>query len=846
MKISEFIKETFRQRTEKAGALVVYDPEGRFRDIVSGMADAQCTVVDAGNSYIEAHEQAVAWWMRAGEAAFADKRLIAYVPLEPPRSEEERCHDPFSSIAAGSDSFGVRDEDSFQSLCERAKPEHRDKIRELFATGRPQLAALEAVGGNNNWPQLQTLLGVESVSEIILALLSPTPEQKQMLEAGDAWMTEAKDLFSSQLGFPPRTKSKRWETLADELWRLVLFSEFAYDLPVALPQSLADVPVAKPGSQLLINRVCESLREERYHSDYIARADHIARELGLEERMRHVEDLGARDTFAFEERSFLRQYVKKMLAGDLGKATEIAAQRKTSVWVKHTDRGMLWTVAERAREVLLAADDLDRDLAANAKSLNDLLSFYARRGCRLDQTHREMETAVTDACGEIDGLEELLDAARGRYQIAAEKMQQRFVDLVAKEGWPLGGRLRATQVFDRIVTPLLETRGKRVALFFVDALRFELAVALERQLAGGYTCRLQPACAQLPTITLVGMAALLPKADGNLFLKRSDDSLLATLSGKPIRNPVERFAYVQEFFGDRARMVDLDELVAPAAGAKKKQNAFDGVELLLVKTTDIDEQGEIDAGNVCVFLPHILARLIAAVGRLKKLGFHHVVFSADHGFVLHSHTGAGNTVAKPPGDWLAMKDRCLLGSGSGNTDTLVFPKEQVGIPGDFTSYVVPKSFGTFNKRHPYFHEGLSLQENVIPVLEVDLGVAETATRPPIDVQLRYRGENSGTITTRRPVLDVCVFGGELFSAEVTFHLQARAKTEKGEIVVGEAASCAHVDSATGLVKVKTGQAVKIPLRIIEDFTGSMEVRAVDPETGVVYGLPIKLKAEMIA
>ena len=28
--------------------------------------------------------------------------------------------------------------------------------------------------------------------------------------------------------------------------------------------------------------------------------------------------------------------------------------------------------------------------------------------------------------------------------------------------------------------------------------------------------------------------------------------------------------------------------------------------------------------------------------------------------------------------------------------------------------------------------------------------------------------------------------------------------------------------------------------------GAFEVRAVDPETGVVYGLPLKLKAEMIA
>jgi hypothetical protein len=102
------------------------------------------------------------------------------------------------------------------------------------------------------------------------------------------------------------------------------------------------------------------------------------------------------------------------------------------------------------------------------------------------------------------------------------------------------------------------------------------------------------------------------------------------------------------------------------------------------------------------------------------------------------------------------------------------------------------------------------------------------------------------VTTRRPVLDVCVFGGELFASEVAFRLEARAKIGEKETVVGEAASSAYVDPATGVVKVKAGQAVKVPMRIIEDFVGAMEVRAVDAETGLTYGLPLKLKIETLA
>jgi hypothetical protein len=847
MKIREFIRQTFQERVDKAGALVVYDSQGRFREIVREMGDELRAVLDASESVIDAMEKAVEWWSSAGEAEAIDRRLIVYVPADLPRSEEERCQDPFAAIAAGAEVFPKDDADSFQALCERAKPDHADKIRELFEDGVPSLAVLEAVGGGNTWPQLQTMLGVESTSEIITALLVPEAEQQEKMRANQHWVGETRGLLEEHLGFRPKTKSRKWEAIKPELWRFLLFSEFANDLPGTLPESLATIPRAKTGSEVLVNRICDMLRREPYQSIYLEQADRVDRELSLEKRMNGVEDLGNLDTFAFEERSFLRRYVNLLLAGDWTAASDICASRRESIWVKQTDRGMLWLIAERARELLVLAGDIERDVTGSAKSLAELVSFYSGRGYRLDQVHRELEKGIADAYGEIEGLEELVDASRKRYCEVTEKVQRRFIELVGTKGWPVEGGLRATQVFDRTIAPLLENRGTRVAFFLVDALRYELAVALERQLSGKHPCRLAPVCAQLPTTTQVGMAALLPKADGNLFLKRIGDELVPTLSGKPIRTPNERFAHVQCHYGDRARMIDLDQLVSMTLSAKKKSNFLDEVELLLVKTTEIDEQGELDATGICMALPQILSRLVAATGKLSRLGFHHAVFATDHGFVLHAAVGPGNTVAKPAGDWFELKDRCLLGSGSGGSDTVIFQKEHVGISGDFTSYAAPQSFGTFSKRHAYFHEGLSLQETVIPVLEVDLGNKDARKAEPttVDIQLRYRGELTGTVTTRRPVLEVSVFGGELFTQEIAFRLEARAAGDRGDAIVGEAASCPWVDPASGIVTVKSGQAVKVPLRIVEDFTGPIEVRAIDSETGASYGLPLKLKVEII-
>ncbi|RRK00192.1 hypothetical protein Ga0100230_019715 [Opitutaceae bacterium TAV3] len=319
MTISNFIKDSFRKRAAEKGALVVYDPRRRLRDIVCGLADDRHTLLDASDSFIEAHEQAIEWWAHAGNPAATDKRLIVYVPMQAPLTDEARCLDPFSAIAKAADAFLDDEWDSFQVLCEKAKSEHREKIRELFASGDPSLATLEAVGGGNHWPQLQTLLGAESATDVLVGLLAPTAEQSAKIKAGDAWLAEAKEMLATLLGFQAKGK-KKWESIADDLWRFLLFSEFAYDLPQALPDSLANVAVARPGAETLVNRVCETLRQEKTHAAYIDRANAVAREMQLESRMKDVEDLGALDTFAFEERSFLSQYVEKLLAGDLGQA----------------------------------------------------------------------------------------------------------------------------------------------------------------------------------------------------------------------------------------------------------------------------------------------------------------------------------------------------------------------------------------------------------------------------------------------------------------------------------------------------------------------------------------------
>ena len=74
----------------------------------------------------------------------------------------------------------------------------------------------------------------------------------------------------------------------------------------------------------------------------------------------------------------------------------------------------------------------------------------------------------------------------------------------------------------------------------VDALRYELGVALEKLLADDGPVELEAAYAQLPTITLVGMASLLPA-----WLLRGLHDLADGFF------PVDRGEHVERHLGDR-------------------------------------------------------------------------------------------------------------------------------------------------------------------------------------------------------------------------------------------------------------------------------------------------------
>jgi hypothetical protein len=148
---------------------------------------------------------------------------------------------------------------------------------------------------------------------------------------------------------------------------------------------------------------------------------------------------------------------------------------------------------------------------------------------------------------------------------------------------------------------------------------------------------------------------------------------------------------------------------------------------------------------------------------------------------------------------------------------------------------------TYTAGVTYFHGGLSPQECILPLLDVQLKpVAKEVPTQRVDITLTYRGASRGKVTSLIPTLELSYPAADLFGpSSVTLLLQGLGADGK---VVAEVGSSAMVDPATREIHLERSKAIKVPLRIKEGIEGEIKVVAIDPTTGSTFAT-LKLQTD---
>lgn len=465
--------------------------------------------------------------------------------------------------------------------------------------------------------------------------------------------------------------------------------------------------------------------EKRYYARIAGEFESL---LGREAEEGSPEDLGKIDTFRFEERRFLEGALEALADERWDEAAQWASQRtpENSFWIrKEPRRGDAWQLVGVAAALGQAIDALP-DPYAGAMSLEEASARYAEDVWKVDQAHRVMEqrraTLLGPALPEFTSLLERLDSLREKYRQWSNRLAGRFTDLCEKHGFLATESLQQRRIFDQVVGPWTkdgQRSGQKVALFMVDALRFEMAVGLKEVFedAVGAKAVLKPRLAELPSVTAVGMNVLAPVHESGRLepvIRKGKFAGFQT-SQFQVNDPKTRKDMMKHHVGGQwCPMLDLkDVLNGPKDVGKQIQQAS----LVVIHSTAIDEVGEKGHGQHT--FEATLRDIRSAMRLLRQAGVKRFVVTADHGFLMLDQT----TERLKHGKKTDPSPRWRLYSQPENTDkTISVPLSVLRYEGASGHLILPRDttvFDTGGDLPNFVHGGNSPQERIIPVLTVE-------------------------------------------------------------------------------------------------------------------------------
>lgn len=520
--------------------------------------------------------------------------------------------------------------------------------------------------------------------------------------------------------------------------------EFVHDLtePAVTPElrQLIDLGPVSKVSRKLAARFRQQLPElyEELEGD-------LQRVLAEERTSHHAEALGSIDTFRFEEAATRTAALDALRSGAWDRAHGYAVDRtpEASFWVKRSP------ALERTWELIRLASEAGRGFTAQARglerctSLEEATARYADKLAPVDRAHRVFEqrahALIAADLEDHAALLEVRASVRRAYRAWTDSVNRAFYDLCLAHGALPGRSLRQRAIYEDVVQRRVEEGGK-TAFFMVDALRFEMAQDFAAQLEREkYRVRLDARLAELPTETAVGMNALAPVEESGRLKAVVRNGAIEGFQRKSefaVCDPSARVRAIgARSLGQAPVDLELDAFSNMSLTQLKRQLAGKP-SLIVVRSRELDTAGENNL-HLGTF-EHTLALIKSAISLLAQAGVERFILCSDHGFLLQDPTvenvpfGATMRVAR--------RRYAILDAPSGKPDVLEvrLSSLEYDAPDDLYLVFAPDTalWKTREEVAPFVHGGNSLQERVIPVLEIERAAPRGKTTSKYEVVAR--------------------------------------------------------------------------------------------------------------
>ena len=791
------------------GLVVWYDPERAYVDVAAGLEFPETTVLRYEGSFIRLRWEIDQKHLMDGEEP---PQLVVYVPM----AQDQTHHALIELEAAGvimqpgqqpparNTRLAVVARNALKGILGEDTAANVEKLTEAGKLTLVDLDALADKGGEISKGVIALIFGTGNPQEVALSFLD-NDRLDESITKKDA-KGELTQLLRHGFGFDAPDGAEL-DDIRQRLARHVLMTDLVFGLGKTAPSSLASVPVATtPAATAACVDLARAwrLRRDRRES-YVAAALRVEKEFNLAALTFEPEATVNVETFPAIERALLRHAENRLLEKTDGDMLVLAESRKAGFWCDAKPKLQArWALVAAAAEVLLEAERVEKALKKSPQSITGMIKEYAEGAepwCLLDTQHRHMESRwynFEPHGDDHDSIEKLVIQARRRYVAVGSEIARQFLTELQKNA-PDKSVARQREVFENYVKPFLAE--KKIAYVWVDALRFEMGRELARLLRRDFKVDLHPALAAVPTLTEIGMAALLPGAERDAkVVTASSGKLALEINGTVIKDRKDRLTFLKNHAGVEVFDLKLDKLLPKPS--KKVRDCIENAQLILVTSQEIDELCEQD--NIAQArrqMDGVLNDLRRGVRILANLGVERIVLASDHGHLFAEELSEDMKVDSPGGEIADLHRRVWVGHG-GNADDafLRAPLGALGMQGDF-DLATPWTFACFKCKggaKAYFHGGLSPQELLVPVMILSPSSKPSAS-PPVGITWTLV-PGSQKLTTRFFSVQLTGVNSGLFDiAPPKIRVELRAK---GKILSRAVSASYGFEEATGDVALR--------------------------------------------
>lgn len=440
-------------------------------------------------------------------------------------------------------------------------------------------------------------------------------------------------------------------------------------------------------------------------------SEELASKYDVKSKFQGFEKLTEVLSFKDVDAQLLDEIIARIKGGEFEKHAKmiekVSDKRKKTIW-SETGRIKFWDYIYHAARLNNLIHENTELLEEKDLSMDEFIENYIHRWWIIDESYLNLASNAIAPDERIN--EYILKPSSERYGKWLEFLGKRFSEAVSQAGrWKSKHAYSQKKFWEKNIS----VDDKRVAILYIDALRYDLAKHLITKInERGFEVSSIPMLSSIPSITEVGMAALLPKHEDNISLIVENGDIKIAIDEFLVTQKGDRNEWIKKIFPDSV-FLDLSEICSSTN--EKLRQKIGKASRIFILDRKIDVLGTFITDISVSFFNDAIEKIAAAIENLHYAGIKKVVIGTDHGFLLLPEGMKTDTIQNISVSSETCKSwRFLAGKPPKVESLLTFDYKELGFSSQgFARF--PRAIGCIAMpgRMVFYHGGISLQENCL-------------------------------------------------------------------------------------------------------------------------------------